>query len=469
MVRIDVAGRVQRALLDAGVRTRTGLVLAVSGGVDSMVLLEVLARLRDRLGFRLTAVHVHHGLRGQAADRDAAFVRAEAERRGVPSRIFHLDPATCPAGVSTQVWAREARYRALEEARKTVRAAFVLTAHQRDDQAETVLLNLLRGTGPRGLAGIPPHRGRLLRPLLTVDRPGIAAYADRQEVPFREDASNRSEAYRRNRIRRRLLPLLAAEYNPRIVDSLADLAERLREDDAALADVAARRLRRLAVRDGEALSMPAAALGALAPALSRRVLRLLFQQLAGPDRALTRRHVTAVLGLTEAGGSVWLPAGLAAARVGDRIVLGAAAEVAKRSAQGAPRIQGGRTALSVGRWIAWPLLPWQVRIRKVATGVSRPQAGVQWSAVTDGKIFREPLALRPRQSGDRFQPQGAPGRKTLQDFFVDAKVPREVRDRLPLLVCGEQIVCIVGHRVAEGFRWSGAGEAALIEVRGVEA
>jgi tRNA(Ile)-lysidine synthase len=468
MARIDVMGRVQRALQDAGVRPRTRLVLAVSGGIDSMVLLDVLACLRDRLGFRLTAVHVHHGLRGQAADRDAAFVQDEAGRRGVPSRILHLDPATRLAGTSTQVWAREARYRALEEARKTARAAFVLTAHQRDDQAETVLLNLLRGTGPRGLAGIPPQRGRLLRPLLTVDRPGIVAYADRHGVPFREDASNRSEAYRRNRVRRRLLPLLAAEYNPRIVDSLADLAERLREDDAALAEAAARRLRRLVGRDGAALSVPAAALSAMEPALARRALGLLFQQLAGPDRAVTRRHVTALLELARNCGSVWLPAGLAAARVGDRVVLGAAPEVARRSARELPRRQVGRTALSVGQWTAWPLLSWRVRIRHVTSGAVRPEVGVQWSAMTDAKILRAPLSLRSRQPGDRFRPQGAPGRKTLQDFFVDAKVPRELRDCLPLLLCEDEIVCVIGHRMAEGFRWSGPGDAGLIEVRGVK-
>jgi tRNA(Ile)-lysidine synthase len=469
MARIDVVGRVQRALEDAGVRVGSRLVAAVSGGVDSMVLLDVLARLRERLGFRLAAVHVHHGLRGQAADRDAALVQVEAERRGVPSRVICLDPETRPSGVSIQVWAREARYRVLEEARRKLRAAFVLTAHQRDDQAETVLLNLLRGTGPRGLAGIPARRGRILRPLLTVDRPGIAAYADRHGVPYREDASNRSEAYRRNRIRRRLLPLLAAEYNPRVVDSLADLAERLREDDAALADLAVRRLRGLARREGALLSLPAAALDALAPAVSRRALQLLFRQLAGPDRALTRRHVTALLGLAKAPGAVWLPGGLAARRVGDRIVLGAASELAGRSAGGPPRLQGGRTALPVGRWVAWPLLPWRVRIRRVASGAVPPRSGVQWSAVTDGKVLRAALSLRPRQPGDRFHPLGAPGRKTLQDFFVDAKVPREMRDRLPLLLDGEQIVCIIGHRVAEGFRWSGTGEAGLIEVRGTEA
>ncbi len=462
---VDLVRRVRQALVTAGLRAGSRLIVAVSGGVDSMVLLDALARLREHVGFRLTAVHVHHGLRGRAADRDAALVQAEAARRGVPSRIFRLDPATCPAGVSTQVWAREARYRVLEQARKTLRAAFVLTAHQRDDQAETVLLNLLRGTGPRGLAGIPLQRGRILRPLLTVDRSGIAAYADRHGVPFREDASNRSEAYRRNRIRRRLLPLLAAEYNPRIVDSLADLAERLREDDTALAEEAARTLRLLARRDGALLSLPAEAVGALGPALSRRVLQLLFRQLAGSERALTRRHVTALLDLCTARGTVWLPAGLAAARIGDRIAVGVTSEVTKRSAGGAPQFPVGHTALPVGRWIAWPLLPWRVRIQRVASGAARPRTGVQWSTVTDGAVLRAPLSLRSRQPGDRFQPQGAPGRKKLQDYFVDAKVPRELRDRLPLLLCEGQIVCVIGHRVAEGFRWSGAGEAALIELR----
>ncbi|MBI4537209.1 MAG: tRNA lysidine(34) synthetase TilS [candidate division NC10 bacterium] len=467
MVRVDVVGRVERALRKSGVQPGARLLAATSGGVDSMVLLDVLARLRDDLGFRLTAVHVHHGLRGKASERDAALVEAEAARRGVPSRVIRLDPATRPPGVSVQVWAREARYRALEETRRRLRAAFVLTAHQQNDQAETILLNLLRGTGPRGLAGIPPQRGRLLRPLLRVDRAAIAAYATRQCVPFREDASNRSEAYRRNRIRRRLLPLLAAEYNPRIVESLADLAERVREDDAALTAEAGRRLRRLVRWDGADLSLPAAALLGMRPALSRRLLQLLFQQLAGPERGLTRRHLAALLGLGSAPGRVPLPGGLVARRSGDSILLGPASAAVEHA--GGVRGRGDElVALPVGRWIRWPLLPWRVRIRRVASGAARLPGGAEWSALLDGRILRLPLGLRPWRPGDRFHPLGAPGRKKLQDFFVDAKVPREVRGRLPLLLGGGQIACVVGQRVAEEFRWSGATAAGLIEVRGVE-
>lgn len=461
MPRVDVSGRVERALREAGVRPGARLAVAVSGGADSMTLLDVLVRLRERWGFRLAAVHVHHGLRGTAADRDAAFVRAAAAARGVPVSVVRLDPGLRAPGQSVQVWAREARYAALEAERRRLRASGILTAHTRSDQAETLLLNLLRGTGPRGLAGIPPIRGRILRPLLAVERTEIETYAARRGLAFREDASNRSEAYTRNRIRRRLLPLLAAEYNPRIVASLADLADLLREDEAALSTRADRAAGRLARRSGAAVSLSAAALRTLEPALARRVLRRLYRQVAGPRHDLARRHLAALLALAAVAGSVRLPGGLSARRVGDRIQLGSSAAEAEELAPAA-------MALPVGRWLDWPHLPWQVRVRQVASGTRRPQASLRWTAVLDAARLRGPLFLRTWQPGDRFRPAGAPGRKKLQDFFVDAKVPRALRGRLPLLTCDDRIACLVGYRAADEFRWPGAGDACVVELRDAE-
>ena len=457
---VDLARRVRQALTGAGLHAGSRVVAAVSGGVDSMTLLDLLAALRGSLGILATAVHVHHGLRGSAADRDASFVQAEAAERGVPCRVVRLEPSTRPRGDSVQVWAREARYAALEEERRRLRAAVILTAHTRNDQAETLLLNLLRGAGLRGMGGIPKMRGRILRPLLSVERAGVEAYAAQRGVRFREDASNRSTAYTRNRIRRRLLPLLAAEYNPRIVESLAVLSDLAREDEAALTEQAEALAGRLARRRGEALEVSAEAIRSLAPALGRRVLRRLFQRLAGPRQDLTRRHVSALLCLAASSGRVLLPGGLTAWRAGDRILLGAPEALCPPPPTAVP--------VRLGRWVRWPLLPWQVRIRRVASGDLLPAAGVRWSARLDAGCLEGALCLRTWQPGDRFHPLGGPGRKKLQDFFVDAKVPRAVRRRVPVLCSGDRLACVVGYRLAEPCRDSGRRGAGLIEMRETE-
>jgi tRNA(Ile)-lysidine synthetase-like protein len=193
-------------------------------------------------------------------------------------------------------------------------------------------------------------------------------------------------------------------------------------------------------------------------------VELLFRQAAGPDGHLTRRHVTAILGLLRRAGSVPLPGGFRATRAGDRIVVGAPSGLRGAGKGGDGGAAPMRIDLPVGRWVAWPALSWQVRIRRAPAGV-RPGRGLLWSALVDAAILRAPLALRAWQAGDRFHPLGAPGRKKLQDFFVDAKVARPLRGKIPLLVGAGEIVCVVGYRAAEGCRARGRGEAACIEVR----
>ncbi len=466
MRRVSLVNRVAKALREGGVRAGARLLVAVSGGVDSMVLLDALARLRTVLDLRLCVAHVHHGLRVPAGNADAAFVTSEAARRGLPAHVIRLDPTARRRGDSVQAWAREARYQGLEAVRGQVRASRVLTAHTQDDQAETVLLNLLRGTGPRGLAGIPSSRDRILRPLLSVSRREVEAYATRHQVPYREDASNASDAYRRNHVRHHLLPLLATTYNPRIVESLATLAALIREDDAALA-AAARALMARAVRarDGE-VCLDVKAFRSAPPAIARRGFQAAFQMARGPAAHLTRRHLDACLGLLRREGAVRLPGEIVACQAGSEIRLEAApaGRVGRTARHGPPAPHTlGLVPLRLGAWIRWPPLGCELRVRRVRARLRPISDG--WTAYLSPALLEARLAVRGWRPGDRFRPLGAPGRKKLQDFFVDTKVPREQRGRVPLLVAGEEIAWVVGQRIAEEFRWSGQGAACLVEVR----
>ncbi|HTU03525.1 MAG TPA: tRNA lysidine(34) synthetase TilS [Candidatus Sulfotelmatobacter sp.] len=454
-----VLGCVGRALQDAGVEPGDCLLLAVSGGADSMVLLDVLARLRSRQGFRLHVGHIHHGLRGRAADQDAALVLREAQGRGIPVSVIRLAPADRSRGASVQMWAREERYRHLDALRDEVGASRILTAHTQDDQAETVLGNLLRGTGPLGLAGIPAARGSLLRPLLTVTRAEVEAYARAARVRFREDRSNRSDAYRRNRIRRHLLPLLAREYNPRIVASLSALASLLREDELELAGQGAALLRQAAFLEGPLIRVDAAALEAAGAALRRRLVQEAFRRVSGGRHGLTRRHIEAIEALARGAGRTPLPGGYHAWRSGGEVRIGPAA--AERGAAARPGARDD-VVLRPGAWARWR--GWRVRVRRV----TRPPAtltGIAGVEVLSPQLLQAPLRLRGWRTGDRFRPLGLTGQKKLQDFFTDLKVPRPERGEVPLLLSGERIACVIGHRIAEEFRWEGRGAACLLEAR----
>jgi tRNA(Ile)-lysidine synthase len=456
-------GEVAAALARAGVAPGDGVVVAVSGGVDSMVLLHLLTRLRGRLRLTLHVVHVHHGLRGASAEREAACVAEAAAAAGAPCRVERLQPTERGPGVSVQVWGREARYRLLEGARREAGAGWIATGHTRNDQAETLLLNLVRGTGPRGLAGIPEVRGPIVRPLLTVSRDAIAAYAARWGVASREDPSNARDVYRRNRIRHRLLPLLACEYNPRIVEALAGLATQMREDAEAL-EAGARRLagRALCAKHG-AVGVRVAALAHAPPALGRRLFVEAFRRMTQGAHGLTRRHLAALLAVAGGAGEVRLPGGISASRAGEIVWLGPSRP--RREAVGRPAQEAAEVSVPVGVWTRWEPGSCSIRLRRVDATRLRPGRGPACRELLGPAVLALPLCVRAWRPGDRFRPLGMAGAKKLQDFFVDSRIPREARSRIPLLVVEDRIAWVVGHRIAEPFRWRGEPIACLAEVR----
>ncbi len=464
---VSVVNRVAGTLRDAGVTAGTRMVVAVSGGVDSMVLLDALIRLQGRFGYRLLVAHIHHGLRGRAADRDAAFVVSEAARRGLSASVSRLNPAERPRGESVQVWARAARYRCLEVVAEQGRASWIAVAHTLDDQAETVLLNLLRGTGPRGLAGIPPMRDRILRPLLGVSRSEVEAYAASRQIAFRVDASNASERYRRNRIRHHLLPLLAKEYNPRIVESLASLAVLVREDEEALTAQAASVVAAGGKHADSTVSLSVAALRATPPAVARRTFQAAFGLASRGGHWLTRRHVEALRRLLTRDAVVRLPGGLVGGRNPAEIRIGPPDEpMPGRGSQaaGSDVAAPSEIRLRPGVWTRWARLDCRIRVRPLAAPGIPPAPPDRERVLLSPRLLEAPLTLRCWRPGDRFRPLGMSGQKKLQDFFVDAKVPRRERERIPLLLSGERIAWVIGHRIAEDFRWEGQGGACLVEV-----
>jgi tRNA(Ile)-lysidine synthase len=452
--------------------------VALSGGADSVALLLILRELEEEGALAVAgAAHLNHELRGAEADEDERFCAALAARAGVPFVAERVDVAAlAKAGRrSIEDAARTARYAFFARAADGCGADLVATAHTKDDQAETFLLRLLRGAGSRGLASIRPRTGRVIRPLLDVDRAALRVYLSAEGQPFREDASNADVSIPRNRVRHELLPLLRLRFSPAVTDVLARGAALARQDEEFLQEEAIKLERRL-VLTGEAITIDAAGLAAAPRALASRVVQALLQTHAG-SRPVSFDHVEQVLALADlkvcptavdavarGRSAVSLP-GQDAVRVEDRIVL------RRRTTN-----RGSRSSdIGYRNGFAFLLsIPGEVRLDPQGIAVGAEHLGGAderlrgWEArgaevgVASGGLDL-PLAVRSRRPGDRFRPLGAPGVRKLQDFFVDRKVPRAVRDTVPLVVDGrDRIVWVVGQSVAEEFRVTDPSQGVLL-------
>ncbi len=437
---------------------------AVSGGPDSVALLRALVLLSPRYGLRLTTAHLNHGLRGDEADREEAFVRRLSAGMDIPCITEKIDASGLQAGTgrSLEEVCREARYRFLEETARRCGAVRIATGHHQDDQAETVLLNLIRGSGPEGLKGIAPVREPgIIRPLLGVSRGEILDFLGREGLPYMTDSSNASPAFLRNRIRSRLIPELSAAYNPKIVESLCRTAEILREEDGYLRAEAGRILEQWGVtpeKNGQLI--PLEPFLTLHPALQGRIVKRLLEGPAPPGRGgIGYRHVKAVLALSRrdpnrGAASIDLPDGVRVER------REGALQVVR--AEGGARGREARRAAGPPEGFCYPVeVPGEVWIRELDRTVrfefvARPSREAMReqprAAFLDFDRICLPMSLRSLRAGDRMHPLGMGGTKKMQDYFVDRKTPCDLRRRIPLLVDGRSVVWIAGERISERVR-----------------
>ena len=432
--------------------TRSGevVLVALSGGADSVALLDVLRGLAPELRVTLHAVHVHHGLRPEA-DADAAFARGLCADLDIP---FHLERVAVrqePPWEGLEAEARRARYAAFREVARRAGAQRVATAHTADDQAETVLMRLLEGAGPRGLAGIAPVRGIFIRPLLGACRGDVEAHLRARGLPSVEDASNRDPRVLRNRIRHEVLPYLAEALEPDIIRRLARSAALVRSLVDDLERIAAQAPRREAARR-------AASVERRRPARSCRPR----QPPGGAAGRARSRHSGALRGHAQ------------------KALRGLLVPGARR---GALR-SGGVTVERSGRWLRvgrGRLSALAAHEFPVPGELQLPEIGL----VLDARCFektpayaapREPgraafdadllpgrLHVRGRRRGDRFAPFGGPAERRLKTFLIDSGVPRWERDRVPLLEAGDEIIWVAGLRRGDAAP-VGPGTRRILEV-----
>ena len=436
--------------------------VAISGGSDSVALAFIVRDLeRVGLGRPAGLIHVNHQLRGAESDADEAFCAALAARLGWPLDVSRVAVTRGPRQ-SIEAAAREARYACFERAAKRLGATVVVTGHTADDQAETVLLRLLRGAGTRGLSGIRARRGIYARPLLECRRADLRRDLARRGEAFREDSSNLDHAIPRNRVRHALLPVIEA-IAPGGVRALARLAAFAGEDEAVLMKTAIETARTLVLsRVGpvgrpEAVELDAAALRSVPPAIGRRVVRAVAAEIA-PRTTPGAIQLQAILSLVQADnrmGHLDLQ-GFTVERRGETLRFMPGLKTRPPSASTRP---SART-LDVPGSVYLPEAGVTITAERRDRGVELSKDGAFGCLQADSVDL--PLTVRTRQPGDRFRPLGAPGRRKLQDVLVDRKVPRDERDRVPVVVDARgRLVWVAGVALADECRVT-APEAGVV-------
>ncbi len=403
---------------------------AVSGGADSMCLLHFLSSNAEKLGISVAAAHFNHRLRGDEADRDQRFVEEWCSANGIVCEVGSADVRAFAEenALGIEEAAREKRYEFLEKTAEKLGCTAIATAHNSDDNAETMLLNLVRGSGAKGLCAIPPVRDKLIRPLLSTSRAEIEAYLAENRVPHIEDSSNAHDDYTRNVLRHRVMPVLR-DINPSFSAAVSRTAELLRADEEYLGELA----QSFVSEHFKNNSLPAAELKKLPGAVSSRVLRLIC------GRSLTAQQTNAVLGLLDSEGLAHTD------------------------------IQGQRVTHDCGR------LYFGQRTDKLPDTVLREGTNTELTEygltidteklVLSGEVFKSfntlcfnyesicgTIFLTSRRDGDRIRLSGRGCTKSLKDLFSEAKMPQAERNLTPVLRDEKGIIAVYGFGIAERCR-----------------
>ncbi len=428
------------------------LLVAVSGGQDSLCLLHILLQLRQELNIELHVAHLDHQLRGADSVADAQYVSHLAEQLGIPVTVGQRDVKSYQAQqhASLEEAAREVRYTFLAQVAKSVGTDRVAVGHTTDDHIETILMHLVRGTGTKGLRGLQPSSLwkssdrclAIIRPLLRVSRRETADYCREHQLIPRMDASNLSLSPLRNRIRQQLLPLLE-NYNPRVSEALLRSAVIASDDLAFLEQESARLWGTVANREGQIVSFEKKGFLELPPALKRQLLREATERLLGSLKDIETRHIEEIMAaLTKpAGKRLNLPKGLVFAIEYKQYLLGLDA-----AALSPFPVLREECVLNIPGETLFP--GWCVEATITGREIKRIElTSDNFTGYLDLDKISDKIVVRSRQLGDRFQPLGMSQPKKLGEFMIDAKIPHSWRQRIPIVCSPKHILWVVGWHI----------------------
>ncbi|WP_091236892.1 tRNA lysidine(34) synthetase TilS [Anaerobium acetethylicum] len=444
-------------LLEAGDRVVTG----VSGGADSVCLLFMLLEISRKIPIEIFVVHVEHGMRGDESLEDAKFVETLCSENGIGYRLFsvNINETSKKEKISLEEAGRIARYDAFSQIVSEWGGSRIAVAHNRNDNAETVLLNLFRGTGVKGLCGIPPKRGNIIRPLLCLTRAEIEAYLSERKISYRSDYTNFEDDYTRNKIRLNILPYVEETINSRALDHISEASKYLRQAEEFIEKNALAAYDRCVVEEPSGNVIMLEAFEQQETIIQEYIMRMSIEKVLNRLKNISGRNIEDVLGLKgrQVGRYVTLPDGLIARRGYNEIFI-------EKKPEGLPQARHGRQKAAGER------VP-EVQIEVLVPGTCRCESlgmDIEFSLITRAENQQIPektytkwfdydkikfnLQLRTRKSGDYIQVNSVGARKKLKAYLIDEKIPAEERDRILLLADGSHILWVFGHRISEAYK-----------------
>jgi tRNA(Ile)-lysidine synthase len=443
-------------------KPRDSVLIGVSGGPDSVALFHLLLTFAPRFPLRLGVAHLNHCLRQNDSDRDAEFVASLAGRFDIPCYIHktNVRKYQIENKLSLEEAARRVRHSFLNDVAEKNRFNKIALGHHFDDNAELVLMNLFRGSGPLGISGIPPVRdGKIIRPLLQSNRSEIIAFLDQNGLKYISDTSNRDTRFLRNRIRHDLIPLLKTSYNPKISQSLNRLASIIRSEEEWIEGIIHPLFEKaaLSIQDGQ-IALSVSILNAIHVAAQRRIFRKTISKIKGDLRRIRLTHIDSVINLLKYGpdyGNIDLPDRIRIQRKGDVILF-----FREKSTLRNMDVKSDRAEMFS---FEYPIAkPESIFIKEISAHIKFTEMGQkdlpdlcragQNTGFFDRDALSFPLVLRNFRHGDRFTPLGMTGTQKIKNFFIDKKVPRKERTRCPILLCRGKIIWVAGYRIDESVK-----------------
>jgi tRNA(Ile)-lysidine synthase len=432
------------------------VIIGVSGGADSVCLLSILNKLKEDLEFNIYGIHLHHGIRGEDANRDAQYVEDLCRKLNIPCEVIFRDiPKEAMAQkISVEEAGRNARYSLFKERANRFKNGKIAIAHHKNDQAETILHNIIRGSGLKGLGGMKPVRDNIIRPLFECSREEIENYCFNNKIEYKQDYTNAIDTYTRNKIRLNLIPDISKNYNPNIVNGLFQMGELLREDEAYMTMQVEQAYKDSRIQSKEGtIELSVEALLLMHRAIRKRVYRRAFVDMGASLKDIENKHINRVDELIyyTTGKQIHLPGNMIASRNYQTIELGRTRELLK----------GYEYNIASDSFEGY--------IKECSTYVEISTFGKTRDNDFPKKIYTKwfdydkikcNLAIRTRKTGDYIMlkgiHEGQKGKKKIKDYFIDNKIPRDIRDEVPLVADGNNIMWVVGYRMSEDYKVSPA-------------
>ena len=428
------------------------VLIALSGGADSVALLYLMRDLKSLFAIQICAAHLNHLLRGKESDGDERFVKQLCRKLDVPCITAKADvmKRALDEKKNLEAAAREARSEFLKKAAQKLKATKIALGHTMNDQAESMLHRMLRGSGARGLSSMRAAEGNIIRPLLWIERGRIESYLRSRKIPYRLDSSNEDLRFTRNRIRRSLIPSLKADYNPQLVAALARTAELLSEEDSFLDSLAMEILTKGATIGQGKTEIPAELIRTIHPAIARRALRCALKLVKGDLRDIKFGDIEKIRDLAVKGASgrtLLLPSGLHVTIENQVVIIKSsfASEYIRKTFQKRLKVEGRTEIDGKGSFV-------EATIVDSGKFTEELKAGGRMKAFLDlGKTGKE-LIIKNSKKGDRFHPFNSPGKKKLSDFFIDRKVPASKRAGTLVVTTKGRIAWVAGHEIDDRFK-----------------